>query len=358
MSSPSERRAADAQQKYQITLAGPADGAELAAIYNSDDGFGGEIAVKFTREPDPFASLRADGDDVVVPAVREVASGRLIGMGACVVRQAWVNGEPVKVGYLTGLKALPEFRRGVPLIPQVYAFLRAHTPDVRCYYTTILTENTLARRLLERDRKQMPQYRPVSEYLTHCFRTRGVAPTGQQLTAGTLAELVELGRAGGGSCNLAAVGTPPAVQDADVRVLRDRAGRALAWCAITDQRATKQYVITSYGGRYERLARLPVHWAGYPRLPRPGVPANYVSVAALGAVNDDPELVGSLLRAVAGQQHDRDFIMVGLSAGHRYEAALAGLRTINYSSQLYTVHFDQECLGLGERPIDLDVGLL
>lgn len=359
MSSPNERHRSAAEQNYRIELAEPADGPALAAIYNSDDGFGGEIAVKFTREPDPFASLLADGDGVVVPVVREVASGRLIGMGACVTRQAWVNGEQVKVGYLTGLKALPEFRRGVPLIPQVYAFLRAQTPDVRCYYTTILTENTLARRLLERNRRGMPEYRPVGEYVTHCFRVAGRRSAPRTiLRSGSVAELVELTAASGGRFNLAAVDAPPSVRDADVRILRDQTGRALAWCAAVDQRATKQYVITKYGGRYERIAKLPVHWTGYPRLPRPGIPANYVSIAALGAAHDDPALIGQLLRAVGAEERDRDFAMIGLAAGHRFEAALDGLRTISYSSQLYTVHFDENCVALDERPIDLDVGLL
>lgn len=358
MSSPSERHRAAAESKYRIELAGPSDGAALAAIYNSDDGFGGEIAVKFTREPNPFASLRADGDDVVVPVVREIDTGRLIGMGACVVRRAWVNGKQVKVGYLTGLKALPEFRRGVPLIPQVYAFLRSHTGDVACYYTTILTENTLARRLLERKRVGMPTYRPVAEYQTYCFRSRGPLLTRSHLTGGSLAELLELRSPGEDLANLAAAGPPPGVGDADVRVLREHDGSPLAWCAVIDHRATKQYVITSYGGRYERLARLPVHWAGYPRLPRPGVPADYLSIAALGSRDDDPALIGRLLRAVGGQNRSRDFLMLGLPEGHPYAAALDGLRTINYSSQLYTVHFDDACTGLDDRRIDLDVGLL
>lgn len=345
-SSPSER--------FRIELTGPRDAAQLNDIYTSDDGFSGEIAVKYHRSPDPRASLLAEGDDVVIPAVRETASGRLVGMGACVTRQAWVNGEKVKVGYLTGLKALPEYRRGVPLIPQVYAFLRAQTSDVGCYYTTILSENTLARRLLERDRPNMPQYRPVADYLTHCFRPSGSRrrPVGR---LGTWTAL-ELGCLGGASrFNLA--GTPK-VADHQVRVLRDREGMALAWAAVLDQRATKQYVITSYGGRYGQLAKLPVHLAGYPRLPKPGVAANYVSIAGLGARDDDPGLVRELLRAIGTQNRDRDFIMLGLAGEHRFTEALAGWRTISYSSQLYTVHFDDDCLGLDERPIGLDVGLL
>ena len=49
--------------------------------------------------------------------------------------------------------------------------------------------------------------------------------------------------------------------------------------------------------------------------------------------------------------------MAGLVAGHPFAPALATLRTIRYASVLYTVHFGDE-LGLDERPVALDVGLL
>lgn len=340
MNSPSSR--------WRIELATPDDAASLAAIYNSDDGFGGEIQVKFTREPDPYASLLAEGSGVVIPVVREVDSGRLVGMGACVTRTAWVGGEQVKVGYLTGLKALPEYRRGVPLIPQVYAFLREHTPDVRCYYTTILTANTLARKLLEKPRPRMPEYRPVSEYVTHFYRAAPWWP----------------GSAGGvqsghpdqrPDAELAGVAPLPGAEGWQ---LLDRHGQPEAWCEVLDQRATKQYVVTAYGGRYAQLSRLPVHWVGLPRLPRVGTSANYVSLAGIEARDDDPRTLRRLLRGVAARQRDRDFIMVGAAGDQPLTEALAGLRTITYSSQLYTVHFDDDCLGLGSGRIGLDVGLL
>ena len=366
MSSPSSR--------WRIELATPDDAAALAAIYNSDDGFGGEIQVKFTREPDPYASLLAEGSGVVIPVVREVDTGRLVGMGACVVHEAYVDGKPVKVGYLTGLKALPEYRRGVPLIPQVYAFLREQTPEVRCYYTTILSANTLARKLLEKPRPRMPEYRPVAEYVTHFYRVppfagrlrgsvavpevracepRRAVPEVRPSRLGFASHLRD--RTAGLPAELAAV-TP--LPGAEPWQITGRDGTPEAWCQVLDQRATKQYVVTAYTGRYERLAKLPVHWLGYPRLPQVGVPANHVSLAGIGARDDDPATLLRLLRGVGAAHRDRDFIMVGVAGDQPLTHALARLRTITYSSQLYTVHFDDDCLPLGPGRIGLDVGLL
>lgn len=338
-----------------MELAGPADATDLAAIYGSDDGFGGDIAVKFTRDPDPYASLLAEGDDVVLPVARDRATGRLVGMGACVIRTAWVNGQPRRVGYLTGLKALPEFRGWVRLIPHMYAFLREHSPDVECYVTTILGANTMARRLLERERASMPRYRYIADYVTHCFRVT-TAVRRSRLDGGTLDDLVRGGS--DGRSNLASVGPPPGVRDADVRILRDGSGTPLAWCAVVDQRATKQYRIMGYDGAYARLSRLPVHWLGYPRLPRAGTAANHVSLMGLGAVDDDPRLIRSMLRGVGREFRDRDFVMVGAVQPHPVATALAGMRTVTYDSRLYDVAFDERCLQLDDRPIALDVALL
>lgn len=346
MSSPSSRRSAG----FSVDLATPNDAPALAAVYGSDDGFGGDIAVKFTRDPDPFASLLAEGDEVVIPVVREDSTGRVVGMGAAVIRDAWVNGEPRRVGYLTGLKAIPEFRGWLRLIPEVYRFLRERSPDVECYVTTILSANEMARKLLERERPSMPTYRHVADYTTHCFR---VAAPGRWPSPGTIDDLRADGR-----FNLASAGAPPGVTDDDVRVLRSPGGEALAWCAVVDQRDTKQYRIMRYGGAYSAVARLPVHWLGYPRLPRAGTVANHVSLVGVGARDDDPRLLNRLLRAVGREFRDRDFVMVGAAAGHPLGVALRGLRSITYASRFYDVTFDERCARLDGRPIALDVALL
>jgi hypothetical protein len=345
--------------RWIVELATPADGPDLAPIYASDDGFEGDIAVRFLRGSDPYASLLAEGDAVVVPLVRDAETGRAVGMGACVVRTAWVNGEPARVGYLTGLKLVPELRGTIPLIPQVYAFLAEHTRDVDLFVTTILTSNTKARRLLERRHAGMPEYRTVGAYTTHSFRIATPPGPGPRVTGGTLAELRGLAEtAPSWPPNLAPVAAPTAVTDGDVRILRDRRGTPLAGCVVWDQTAHKQYVIARYGGRYERMSRLPVHWIGYPRLPKVGVAADDAANTMLTARDDDPDLVLRLLRGVGWQERRRDFLLAGLRDGHPYGAAFARLRTVPYDSILYTVHVRPDMYGLDGRPVALDVGFL
>lgn len=343
---------------WTVELATPASGPELAAIYDSDDGFDGDIAVRFLRSTDPYASLLAEGDALVVPVLRD-AGGRAVGMGACVVRTAWVNGERKRVGYLTGMKLIPEVRRSFRLIPQVYELIAEHTRDVELFVTTILTSNTAARRMLERQRPGMPEYRTVRSYTTHVFRVHTPPSPGTRVTGGTLAELGDLAAiAPSWPANLAPVAPPTGLVDADVSILRDRTGTPLAGCAVWDQRAHKQYVVARYSGPYARMSRLPVHWLGYPRLPRVGIPANDAAITLLAARDDDPGLIVRLLRGVGWNERRRDFLLAGTLEGHPYAPAFAKLRTIEYGSILYTVHFTPGSSGLDPGPVALDVGLL
>ncbi len=344
---------------WTVELATPGDGPELAAIYDSDDGFDGDIAVRFLRGADPYASLLAEGDAVVVPVVREAATGRAVGMGACVQRGAWVNGEQKRIGYLTGMKLLPEVRRTVPLFPRVYDLIARSNPGVDLFVTTILTSNTTAQRMLERERPGMPEYRRVGAYTTHCFRTATPPGPGPMVTGGTLADLALLAASTPGwPANLTPVTPPTPLVDRDVRILRDRDGTPLAGCVVWDQRAHKQYVVTGYGGPYARLARLPVHWLGYPRLPRVGVAADDAAVTLLTARDDDPALVARLLRCIGWQERHRDFLLAGVLEGHPFAEAFRHLRTIEYGSILYTVHFTHGSPGLDGRTVALDVALL
>lgn len=347
MSSPSSR--------FVVGPATDADAPGLAAIYGSDEGFSGDVGVRFTRGADPLASLRAEGDAAVV-VLREVATGEVVGMGACVARDAWVNGRRVRVGYLTGLKSLPRVRRGTAAaMPGAYALLRELTSDVAVYYTTIVESNTLAQRMLERRRPSMPEYRLVGAYAAHCFRVGRWRPSRRVLTGGTWAELQAV-RGEASRFNLAPVDLP--VPDSCVRLWRDRRGTPLAGCVVWDPGALKEYTITGYAGWMATASRWPVHWLGWPRLPRVGTPANRAGLGVVAAADDDPGLVRELLLAVGYAERRRDFLMFGVADGHPYLDALRGLRTVPYRSLVYTVHFDPDTVALDARPLGVEVGLL
>lgn len=334
--------------RWGFRLAEDADAADLLRLYESDAA-AGDLAVLTTRRPNPLASLRTEGERVVFPVVTDNSTGRIVGGGACVIRRAPVAGVERTVGYLTGLKLLPEYRRQVPLFAQVYAFCREQTPEVECYYTTIMADNTAAQRLLGRPHRDMPEYRPAGAYSTWAFRLAAPRrPDLLTLRLGKASHLVSTG------FDLEPVGSIAP----EVWILRDRKKRVLASAGIWDQRAHRQYIVAEYGGRYARLSRLPVHLLGWPRLPRAGAVAAQAAVTQLWVRDWDPDLARTFLADLSRLQKEYDYLLWGAHESHPLAGLFAGERAIELRSLLYTVHFDDACLGLGGGPVGLDVALL
>lgn len=332
--------------RWSVRLASDADAADLLALLESDD-YPGDIGVLYTRRPNPYTSLLSEGDRVVYPVVTDNETGHIVGGGACVIRDALVGGEVRRVGYLTALKLLPAYRRRVPLMAPVYGFCREQTSEVALYYTTVLAENTAAQRLLERRRPGMPEYRPAGAYTTLCFRSALGPRTPHRLVRAS----EPLPRPELDLCAASDLpGTP--------WELRDRSGALLASALVWDQRATKQYIVTRYGGAYRRLRRLPTALLGYPRLPRPDAVAAEASVTGLWVRDWDAGLARTFLALLSRAHTQLDFLKLGVHDSHPLAGGLASVRAVRLASLLYTVHWDDRCLGLSGRPVGLDVALL
>jgi hypothetical protein len=346
--------------RYEISLASSADSAQLLNLYECGD-FKGDVSVLYTRRPDPVQSLMNEGEKAVIPIVRDLSTGVIVGMGACIIRKAYINGEIRATGYLTGLKGLPHYRKKVPAISETYRYLREQTMgEVDIFYTTILKENKAASKMLEKKRKNMPEYRRIGEYTVYGFRT-GVKARGRgwTLESGSLQELISLDIWKPGDFNFSpADARLPGISDGDVYILKDKYGNAAAACAVWNQQSCKQYIVTGYGGIYRWMKNLPLKLAGYPDLPRKGIPANYASIALLAVKDNNPALANILLRKVAEKASNYDFLMIGLFEDHPLTAAMEHMKCIKYQSILYTVHWEDSLLELDGRPVNLDVGLL
>ena len=346
--------------RYEICLAEPSDAEQLLDIYECGD-FKGDVSVLYTRRPDPIRSLMNEGEKAVIPIVRDLENGVIVGMGACIIRKAYINGEIKNTGYLGGLKGLPDYRKKVPAISLTYSYLHDETKDdVDLYYTTILKENTAVQKMLEKKRKNMPEYRRIGEYTVYSFRTGVKTRTkGWTLEKGSMKELESLDLWNPEKYNFSpAEAALHGLSDKDIYVLKDSEGKAEAACAIWNQQSWKQYIITGYGGIYKWLKKLPLRLTGYPDLPKEGVPVNYASISLLAVRDGSPDAAELLIRKAAEKAAGYDFLMIGLFENHPFRGVMEKMKCIKYQSILYTVHWEDSGLELDGRPINLEVGLL
>lgn len=113
--------------RFEFDLATRADDAELRAILAATP-MPGRISVSFRREPSFFAAAGVEGPFHQVVVCRDRQQNRIAGFGCRSVRQRYVNGRPTPVGYLSGLRALPEYR-GLGLVARGYRYFRElHCP--------------------------------------------------------------------------------------------------------------------------------------------------------------------------------------------------------------------------------------
>jgi hypothetical protein len=346
--------------KFSISLAKPEDAAQLLRIYECDD-FRGNISVLYTRRPDPFKSLMLEGEKVIIPIITDIENDMIVGMGVCIIRKAYINGEIVNTGYLTGLKGLPEYRKRVPSISEVYRYLHDVTKDdVDIYYTTILKENVSVQKMLAKKRKNMPEYRSMGEYTVYCFKT-GTARKEDVYTLemGNKRDLERQFHSDPGSFNFSPVHVGlHGLGEEDIYLLRNQSGQVLASCAVWNQQSYKQYVVTEYKGIYSYIKRFPLQLLGYPNLPQENIPANYGSIALLNVKDNDELLAECFLKKVAQKAGNYDFLMLGLFENHPFTSSMDRIKCIKYQSRLYTVYWDNNSLELDDRPVNLEVGLL
>jgi len=353
-------------ERYIFTFAGPEHSQQLLKIYESGE-FSGRISVLFTRRPDPYQSLMMEGENVLIPIVVDREKDIVCAMGACVIRKVNLNGEIKTAGYLTGLKSLPEYRNRIPHGTNVYRHLYEHTKDqVDIYYTTILEDNTAAQRMLEKKRRNMPEYRYRGEYTVYCFKT-GVTKKydkhkeyrDYKFGKSSVSEVVSYFRHTSIRFNLSPADMNwPGLIDEDCYAIRDKEGDIVAACALWNQQKYKQYLITKYGGIYRYLRIMPLYILGYPKLPRVNHLVNYASMTMLAIQDNDNRLAGYFIEKVAEAAKSYDFLMLGLFENHPLNDVMAKIKSIKYGSKLYTVHWNDCPLTPDERPVNLEVGLL
>ena len=348
---------------WELTIATPEDSQGIQKVFDDGD-FKGDISVKFNRMPDPYQSFQNDGEHIILPLAKDIASGEMLGVGGCVIRREYVNGILQNTGYLTGLKILRSHQRRLNCIKPAYQLIGEQTAQHNpFYYTTILKSNEGAIKLLEKRRKGMPPYIYLGEYTVFCFGTGGKAGSKEYaFKRGYTEELAVFYKKHLPNYNLAPESERLyGLDDNDFYYLQSPSGEILAACAVWNQQSYKQYEISNYGGIYKALSHIPTRLFGYPKMPKAGTSANYASIADLVVPEENRDIARLFLKLVLQEAKQYDFIMLGLFENHPLIDVAQKIKHIKYQSRLYAVDYEgntDSSGGFDGRPIMLEVGLL
>jgi hypothetical protein len=336
----------------------------------------GAVTLTLEREPGYFqGTALAGGEDQTIVAFER---DRLLCMGRCTIREAWLNGRAQRVAYLAELRLDATAQGRFDILRRGYRFFhelqRASPADFT--FTSIATDNTRARRLLERGLPGLPRYEFLGGLTTLLISTRPrrlfARPKQDVLETTTADELAEFFNRSASCYQLAPIWTPERILRLGTHglaadsfgVVRTN-GRIIAAGALWDQRSFRQTVIRGYS-RSLACVRPIVNTLGgllgFSPLPRAGSVLSHAFLSPFAASPDVASLLPSVVSAFCRRAAAKgiDYLTLGLPSN---DLRLTGLRrcfrTRTYASRIYRVRWpgDPAC-EIDSRPILPDVALL
>jgi hypothetical protein len=338
---------------------------------------GGSVRLTFEREPSYDRAARLGWDEhhtFVGEAPRENMDGEngcgLSGIFCRSVGSAWLEGGPVRLGYLGQLRRAEGIRLSRRVLREGFAACEAtRRPDELPFdLTSIVADNQPARRLLERGLPGLPTYHPWTEMTTLLIPTPvrpGLLPEGIAAASHDRLPVIENLLAVHGRRHALAprweLSDPdlgqrlPGLSATDfVLATEDVHGgpEPVGALALWDQRPVKQWRVRGYGGALRWLDRSrPVatpllrlgRRLGLPLPAPPPVVGAVVPVAfaaCRAAPDDRPGLLTRLVESLASLARRRglDLLALGLPSGHSAVPVLRRrFRARAYASRLYLV---------------------
>jgi len=324
----------------------------------------GAIRLTLQREPSHFgAAAQIEGDEHrTLVGMRD---DRVICAGSVSIRRRFLNGQPTRIGYLSGLRLDRSYHGRAEVVRRGYDAFRKLLHDKggpEIYFTSIAADNVPARRFLERGARGMPTYTYLNDFTTllieknsanePCDTSFDVRPGHHELAPAILDLLNGYSaKYQFGPVLCARDLALPGFHLEDLRLLYENNGadKPVACAALWDQRAFKQTVVNGYSQPLRALRPLFNAWAVLRRRPRlPGcgqaVAQAFVSHVAVAALEESAAPLGELLRQLlrCAPPRSLDYLCIGLDARDRRLAFLQSrFRCRKYTTRLYAVHLDE-----------------
>ena len=318
----------------RFRLATQDDDAALRRAFASTPMEGG-MRLAFEREPSFHDALVVQGPFVQVIICEDTATGAIAAFGTRAIADAFVNGTPRPLGYLSDLRILPAYRNRT-ILARGYQFLRELDRDNRTalYSTAIFSENAAARGVLLGGRAGLPEYQHLGGLVTLGIHTSGLSravPPRLRIARGEpgqLGEMVSYLNSYNAGRQLAPVHHLEDFAPTGRWRNLDASDFFLAWegsilhgvAALWDQSPFKQTRVLSYSGRWwwlRWLSRILSTALPVARLPSPGSLFRFGYASFIALDTGKPEILYALLRTMREEAARRKWMHLLLTLHER-----------------------------------------
>jgi len=319
------------------------------------------VDISIEREPSYFAGLnRCTRDFAVIAQDGE----QTVGMYNCSFQSVYFNGIACTQGYLGGLRVNLPYRNKIKVLQDGYASIQQLLPagDHPFWFTSVATENTKARRLLERGLPRMPRYNMSGEVVTLVLPVVQGRPLNLWRSAAEsdIPEILDFYNREASKFQYAAVLSESVIHHIGLGNFLIYGEHNIQAClAIWDQSNFKQIVARAYRPLLHLVRPLYNLYATLTRrvrLPATGQPLSQ-SFLAFAAFSEQSMIHAvDLIRDVLHQCSTKTAV-IGLHDQHPLLVDLNRLKPMIYRTCLYTVTFDNQPL-LDGRHAQPEVALL
>jgi len=271
-----------------------------------------------------------------------------------------VDGSRMDIGYLSGLRLLPEVRRSGVLARGYKALKKLHDENpVPAYWTTIIESNREARKLLTSGRTSLPHYLDRGRYFSYVInlrKRRRKYSSGIEIRKGSEVDLKEILNFldEHGRCRQFF----PLIEEKDFdseflrglrpddfRVAVDGRDGIVGVSAVWDQGAFKQNNIRSYAAPVRVLRpsiNVLLQMFGYRPLPAPGEALNLLYILFNCVRNSDRGIFRALLERIYSEQQEGEshFLVFGLHERDPLRSVIRQFPAFRYTSRCYLVCWD------------------
>ena len=364
---------AQENKRYLCEYAGPGDADAIRGLLQQP--MPGKVSFAMTHGADHQAAVNLASDRVSEVVVRD----RRLPMPGVVgyVRPVYINGAITNVGYLGGLRCERALRAAFRVLGSAFDTLASDREADEPPYdlTSIMADNTVVRRGLEKGLPGLPTYVPLGEMATLTIRAARHGRLDPSIRKATHrdAERIQglLDDAGPRYHGRQAwqlmpsihpsLGERPALDD---YLIYDGDHDGQGCIALWDQRSLKQIVIADLHPTLRRLRHainLAAYTTGRPLLPGPGHRLNMAYAGHATFDLDDSKTACALVAgacAIAAQR-GIELVSIGVPANTPFVPRLIRrFKPWVSRSVIYAVSHQPESIDLDERPVWMEVATL
>ena len=352
-------------ERYSIEVAKESDDADLREVLRETQ-MKGNISLSFETEPSFFKSIAILGEKQTVLSIREVKKDKIIGFLIRSIKNVFIDGEIEKVGYLSSIRLLEEYRGGRLLIQGNKELKKLlEKSKERINFTTIIEDNIYAKKIIAKSRAGLPNYIPIGVNITFAikpikksrYKTHNNIKIQKGINGFSMNEIVDFINTHGKKKNFFPVCSEQIFQKNYLKdfnskdfYLAHKDNKILGVIGTWDQSKFKQTIVKGLSLKYKALRLINNYLLTYiintPIISNINEKINALYINFIAIENNDDNVFSSLIDTISIQNSNKsyNYFLIGIDQNDPLCKSMEKFKSFTYNAVIYLVNYSKEII--------------